>query len=101
MILHIHVKQCVTLYPTFQTIICTIYAFNSTISFQICYIISLIEIVELYIFFNNKFQKKKDPCKAWVKISKVMPQPKSISPGKGREALRQKVQIFHLKYSTA
>ena len=24
------------------------------------------------------------------KISKVMPQPKSISPGKGREALRQK-----------
>ena len=32
----------------------------------------------------------------WVKISKVMPQPKSISPRKGREALRQKVQIFHL-----
>ena len=31
------------------------------------------------------------------KISKVMPQPKSISPGKGREALQQKVQIFHLK----
>ena len=26
-----------------------------------------------------------------------MPQPKSISPGKGREALRQKVQIFHLQ----
>ena len=25
-----------------------------------------------------------------------MPQPKSISPGKGREALWQKVQIFHL-----
>ena len=23
------------------------------------------------------------------------------SPGKGREALRQKVQIFHLKYGTA
>ena len=34
--------------------------------------------------------------KTWVKISKVMPQPKSISPGKGREALRQKVQIFRL-----
>ena len=32
----------------------------------------------------------------WVKISKVMPQPKSISPGKGREALWQKVQIFQL-----
>ena len=25
-----------------------------------------------------------------------MPQPKSISPGKGREALRQKVQIFRI-----
>ena len=37
----------------------------------------------------------------WVKISKVMPQPKSISPGKGREALWQKVQIFRLKYGTA
>ena len=34
--------------------------------------------------------------KTWVKISKIMPQPKSISPGKGREALRQKVQIFRL-----
>ena len=33
----------------------------------------------------------------WVKISKVMPQPKSISPGKGREALRQKFPIFHLQ----
>ena len=27
-----------------------------------------------------------------------MPQPKSISPGKGREALRQKVQISRLQY---
>ena len=45
--------------------------------------------------------KKSDPCKTWVKISKVMPQPKSISPGKGREALRQKVQIFRLKYGMA
>ena len=34
------------------------------------------------------------------KISKVMPQPMSISPGKGREALWQKVQIFRLKYGT-
>ena len=42
-----------------------------------------------------------DPCKTWVKISKVMPQPKSIYPGKGREALRQKVQIFRLKYGMA
>ena len=37
----------------------------------------------------------------WVKISKVMPQPKSISPRKGREALRQKVQIFRLKSGMA
>ena len=37
----------------------------------------------------------------WVKISKVMPLPKSIPLGKGREALRQKVQIFRLKYGTA
>ena len=37
----------------------------------------------------------------WVEISNVMPQPKSISAGKGREALRQKVQIFGLKYDTA
>ena len=28
------------------------------------------------------------------KISKVMPQPKSISPGKGREALWQKSKSF-------
>ena len=30
-----------------------------------------------------------------------MPPPKSISPGKGREALRLKVQIFHLKILSA
>ena len=30
-----------------------------------------------------------------------MPQPRSISPGKGREALRQKVQISRLKYGMA
>ena len=30
-----------------------------------------------------------------------MPQPKSISPGKGREALRKKVQISRLKYGMA
>ena len=34
--------------------------------------------------------------KTWVKISKVMPQPKSISRGKGREALWQKFQNFRL-----
>ena len=35
--------------------------------------------------------------KTWVKISKVMPLPKSISTGKGREALRQIIQIFQLQ----
>ena len=57
-------------------------------------------------FLFNKFvtdpckKKKKKKKKTWVKISKVMPQPKSISPGKGREDLRQKVQISRLKYGT-
>ena len=38
----------------------------------------------------------------WVKISKVMTQSqKSISPGKGRDTLQQKVQIFWLKYGMA
>ena len=32
-----------------------------------------------------------NPCKSWVKISKVMPQPQVHSPGKGREALQQTV----------
>ena len=51
----------------------------------------------MYFFFciYNKF-KTTTRVKTWVKISKVMPQPKSISPGKGREALQQKVQIFRL-----
>ena len=54
------------------------------------------------IFINciNKF-KTTTHVKPWVKISKIMPQPKSISPGKGREALRQKVQISRLQYGTA
>ena len=51
----------------------------------------------LFPFFciYNKF-KTMTRVKTWVKISKVMPQPKSISPGKGREALWQKFQIFRL-----
>ena len=53
----------------------------------------------VYIIINFKTTCVKK--KTWVKISKVMPQPKSISPGKGREALRQKVQISRLQYGTA
>ena len=45
----------------------------------------------LYIYFN-KFKTKL--VKIMGKISKVMPQPKFISPGKGREALRQKSKSF-------
>ena len=55
----------------------------------------------LYICIHfNKF-KRATCVQTWVKISKVMPQPKSFPPEKGREALRQKVQILHLKYGTA
>ena len=35
--------------------------------------------------------------KTWIKISKVMPQPQVHSPGKGREALRQKVLNLSFK----
>ena len=55
------------------------------------------------IYYYNKFKKKKkkkkkqDPCKSWVKISKVMPQSHVRSPGKGREALRQKSKILRFK----
>ena len=69
------------------------------LSFQICYIISIVKIFKLYFFtFVIILIKisKMTRVKTWVKISKVMPQPKSISPRKGREALRQKVQIFRL-----
>ena len=48
----------------------------------------------VYILINFK---KQDPCKTWVKISKVMPQPQVHSPGKGREALRQKVLNLSFK----
>ena len=54
-----------------------------------------------YVCYYINKNLKKTRVKTWVKISKVMPQPKSISPGKGREALRQKFQIFSLKYGTA
>ena len=53
-------------------------------------------VLYIVILINNK--KKMTRGLPWVKISKVMPQPKSISPGKGRKALWQKVQIFWLKY---
>ena len=59
--------------------------------------------LSLYIVTKKKKKKKKTTRGlSWVKISKVMPQSlKSISPGKGRDTLRQKVQIFQLKYGAA
>ena len=42
-----------------------------------------------------------DPCKNMGKNIKSYATTQVHSPGKGREALRQKVQISHLKYGTA
>ena len=50
--------------------------------------------IYIYIYINKLLKQR--PVKIMGKISKVMPQPQSISPGKGKEALRQKVQIFRL-----
>ena len=47
-----------------------------------------VPLLLMYIYYYNKFNK--DPCITWVKISKVMPHSQVHSPGKGREALRQK-----------
>ena len=44
----------------------------------------------IYVYILIKF-KQRPVYKTWVKISKVMPQPQVHFPGKGREALRQKV----------
>ena len=79
-----------TLYPPSRSSVC-IFTFTS---------------LSLYIVTKKKKKKKKEKKTTrglpWVKISKVMPKSqKSISPGKGRDTLRQKVQIFWLKYGTA
>ena len=74
-----------TLYPPSRSSAC-IFTFTS---------------LSLYIVKKKK-KKKTTRGLPWVKISKVMPQSqKSISPRKGRDTLRQKVQIFQLKYGTA
>ena len=52
-----------------------------------------VPLLLMYIYYN-KFKKHNNPCKSWVKISKVMPQSQVRSPGKGREALRQKSKKF-------
>ena len=83
----------------------------ATFPFQNDDFISIDEIVSLYLFpsciyiiiinskkkkknkkIKKKIKKKKQRpvCKSWVKLSKVMPQSQVHSPGKGREALRQK-----------
>ena len=68
----------------------------ATFPFQHDDFVSIDEIVSLYLFLSCIYiiiinlKKNKDPCKSWVKISKVMPQSQVHSPGKGREALWQK-----------
>ena len=56
----------------------------------------------MYFFFYiciyfNKF-KTATRVQTWVKISKVMPQPKSIPLGKGGKPYGKKSQILRLKY---
>ena len=64
------------------------------------YIISIIQIIIvylpfLYILINS--QKKDDPCKTWVKISKVMPHSHSpFSPGKGGKPYGKTSKYPHL-----
>ena len=66
-------------------------------------IISLTKIATCIFFFlffcmyKNIIINFKTRVKSWVKISKVMPQPQVHFPGKGREALRQKVLNLSFK----
>ena len=54
-----------------------------------------------FIFVNCKLkynkQKKDDPCKTWVKISKVMPQPNSPFPWEREGSLTAKSPNFLAK----
>ena len=50
---------------------------------------------------KKKKKKKKNPWFTMGKNIKSDATTQVHSPGKGREALRQKVQIFRLKYGTA
>ena len=70
-----------TLYPFLRSSLCIFYIF--------------------YGYKNNKIQKKNDPWFTMGKNIKVMPQPiLSTFPGKGRDTLRLKTQVFWLKNST-
>ena len=67
----------------------------ATFPFQNDDFISIDKIVSLFLFPSCIYiitinLKQRPVCKSWVKISKVMPQSQVHSPGKGREALRQK-----------
>ena len=68
-----------------------------TILFQLT-IISLTKIATCIFYVQIIIINfKTTRVKSWVKISKVMPQPQVHSPGKGREALRQKVLNLSFK----
>ena len=55
-----------------------------------------------YVCYRYKIKyKKNDPWFTMGKNIKSYATTQVHSPGKGREALQQKVQIFRLKYGTA
>ena len=58
-------------------------------------------ILSIYVVILINLQKKKRPVKNMGKNFKSYATTQSISPGKGREVLWQKVQIFWLKYGMA
>ena len=68
-----------TLYPSSRSSMCTI----------------------CLLSLKNKIQKKNDPWFTMGKNIKSYATTQVHSPGKGREALRQKVQTFRSKYGTA
>ena len=80
-----------------------------TIYFSSDYIISLVQNLIVYFFFFlsciffTPFNKnlKQQPMKIMGKNIKSYATTQVHFPREGREALRQKVQIFRLKYDTA
>ena len=71
-----------------------------TIYFSSDYVISIVQIIIMYLpFFYILIND--DPWKTWVKISKVMPLPKSIPPGKGGKPYGKKSKSFGYKCDTA
>ena len=79
-----------------HTVLYNIYAILHFI-ISACYIISVFKIVALYFLYIciNKFQTTR--VKSWVKNIKSYATTQVHSPGEGREALWQIIQIFRLQ----